>query len=267
MTQYEAHLYMILYPNQSLVLSQLPPAEFVLRYSYGTTSHYEGKMIFAELDINYRNPYFPLDEALSELKPHEDGRPKASKYVSSYRILEHVELDAIQQVFLCNADGTFMAIEAGPYTPPPEGRADIKEDFNIFVEVTPLTTIVLSRLHMRDFGKWMTGGNKFLSVPRLFYLEMNFDLNSFLERFRDNPFVPSPIVGIHPSKLRDAILDLKAKPDQFTKALTLHNALTKQSYRSITTGLMFMDKDHEKFFPMPSLDKIEEKNYPFFKEM
>ena len=49
--------------------------------------------------------------------------------------------------------------------------------------------------------------------------------------------------------------------------LAMHNVLARQSYRSITRGLMFMDAKNEKFFPMPSLEQIEEENYPFYKGM
>lgn len=262
MPDYPTHMYMVLYPNQAIVLSQLPPKDFVLRYSYGSTSHYEGKMIFAELDTDYRHPYFKIDEAMKGLVAHEDGRPKATKYVSSYRVLEHVELDAIQSLYLGNPDGTYYELKEGPYTKPRDTGK-----YNIFVEVTPLTMISLSRLNLYEFGKLFTGEDPLLSVPRLFYMEMNFDLATFMDRFKRNPFAPSPIIGIHPSKLRDAILDLESNPNKNVKGLALHNALNRQSYRSITTGLMFMDQDHEKFFPMPPLDQIEEENYAFYRGM
>jgi len=69
-TQFQPHLYMICYPNSSLVLSQLSPDNFGFRYSYGSASFYSGKLIFAEIDINYRHPYFRIDEALERLQPH-----------------------------------------------------------------------------------------------------------------------------------------------------------------------------------------------------
>ncbi|NLB28381.1 MAG: hypothetical protein GX819_05485 [Clostridiaceae bacterium] len=204
MATYQARLYMVLYPTEALILSQLSPKDFVVRYSYGSVSYYEGKLIFAELDINYRDPYFQIDQAMKGLVLHSDGRPKATQYVSSYRVLEHVSIDAIQALFLGNPDGSVLELK---------------------------------------------------------------EVDTFMDRFKQNPFVPSPIVGIHPAKLRDAILDMESKPKSLSKGLTLHNILARQSYRSITRGLMFMDKDQEKFFPMPPLDQIEEENYPFYKSM
>lgn len=262
MQQYESHMYMVLYPTEALILSQLPPKDFVVRYSYGSTSYYEGKMIFAELDINYRDPFLLIDQAMKGLVAHPDGRPKATQYVAGYRVLEHVEIDAIQTLYLGNPDGTFLELQEGPYVQPEKLKG-----FNIFVEVSPLHMISLSRLDMHDYGKYFTGGHPLLSVPRLFYMLMNFDLANFMDRFQQNPFAPSPIVGIHPAKLRDAILDMESKPDSLSKGLAMHNVLARQSYRSITRGLMFMDAKNEKFFPMPSLEQIEEENYPFYKGM
>ncbi len=259
---YQPHLYMVLYPNEAILLSQLEPKDFVVRYSYGSTSHYEGKIIFAELDVNYRHPYFHIDEALEGLVAHADGRPKATKYVSAYRVLEHVEINAIQSLYLGNPDGTHYELKEGPYVPP-----EHCQEFKIFMEIAPLSMIALARMDMHDYGKYLTGGNKLLSVPRLAYMEMNFNLKVFMDRFTRSPFAPSPIVGIHPAKLREAILDLQSKPNNLLKGLALHNALSRQSYRSISTGLMFMDANTEKFFPMPSLTQIEEENYAFFRSM
>lgn len=262
MAKYDPHLYMVCYPNAALVLSQLEPEDFLFRFCYGSTSYHSGKLIFAEIDIDYRDPYFLIDEALKTLKPHEDGTPKASKYISSYRILEHIDIDAVQRVFLVNADGTYYPLEPGPYKP---SKRD--EDLHLYAEITPLSMITLSSLDVRDFGRWFTGQNKYLSVPRLLYMKLKLDIDDFLTTFELNPFAPPPIEGIHPSKLRDAILDLRSRPDKTMKGLTLDTTFTKQTFRSIDGGLMLMDAEKEKFFPMPSLREIEKNDLRFYKSM
>lgn len=262
MKQYEPHLYMICYPNAALVLSQLQPKDFVYRYSYGSTSYHSGKLVFAEIDINYRHPYFRIDEALENLHPHEDGGPKASKYISSYRVLEHVDVDAVRMIYLVNSDGTFFPLEPGEYHP----EVDDSE-LHVYAEITPLTMMTLSRYNMREFGRWFTGENQYLSVPRLLYLEMNLDVDAFLEDFKRNPFAPPPLAGVHPAKLRNAIQELKSRPDKPLKGLTLDTVLSQQSYRSVKTGIMLMDAEKEKFFPMPALAKIERNDLKFYKSM
>ena len=261
-TQYTPHLYMICYPNAALVLSHLPPAEFGVRYNYGSSSYYAGKLVFAELDVNYRNDYFRIDEALKELVPHADGRPKASKYVSSYRVLEHVDIDAIQMLYLANADGTSYPLHPAPY------EANQQEGLlRIFAEISPIRMMTLSRLNLREFGAWFTNPDNILAVPRLLYLQVTLDIPAFLNELEGNPFMPTPIEGVHPSKLRNAIQELQKQEHKLFKGITLNTTFTKESYRRIRHGFMFKDQHKEKFFPMPPLKEIENNNLKFYRGM
>ena len=94
---YENHLYQILSPNQALVASQLSPEQFAKHFTVGSVRYYEGKVIFAELDTEFRNPYFNIEQGLAGLVPHDDGRPKATKYISTYRTLEHLDFQRSQE--------------------------------------------------------------------------------------------------------------------------------------------------------------------------
>jgi hypothetical protein len=260
--EYPSHLYLILYPNSALVLSQLSPLDFVARYNYGSASFHAGKLVFAEVDIDYRHPYFRIDEALKTFHAHADGSPKATKYVSSYRVLEHVDIDAIQVLYLANADGTSYALHSRPYEP-----AQSENLLRVYAEIDPVRMLTLSRLNLRDFGKWFTDPQNIIAVPRLLYLQVTLDVPAFLSDFERNPFIPPPLEGVHPSKLRDAILDLKRREHKLFKGLTLETSFTKESYRRIRHGFMFMDQHQEKFFPMPSLKEIENTNLRFYRGM
>lgn len=256
------HLYMVCYPNSALVLSHLTPEDFGTRYNYGSAVYYTGKLIFAELDPNYRNDYFHIDEALKDFKPHKDGGPKATKYISSYRVLEHVEIDAIRTLYIANADGTSYALHDKPYEP-------VKSDniLRVYAEISPVRVLTLARLSMREFGQWFTDPKNIIAVPRLLYAQITLDIPAFLSDFEKNPFNPPPLEGVHPSKLRDAILDLQHREDKLFKGLTLDTSFSKESYRRIRHGFMFMDARQEKFFPMPGRDEIENTNLRFFKGM
>lgn len=260
MKDYQAHIYMICYPNHALVLSQLEPEDFAFRYNYGSASYYAGKLIFAEIDINYRNPYFDLDEALAQLRPHENGEPKATKYISSYRVLEHVEISAIESLYLANADGSTLKLEESNFVVP-ESESDLK----VFAELTPLTMLTLSKLNMRDFGKFFTDPANRVSVPRLLYAQVELDIDKFLREFEMNPFANPPLNGVHPSKLKAAIQDLRERAHKSVKGLTLDTSFTRESYSRICHGFMFMDQENEKFFVMPSEEDIERANLRFYK--
>ncbi|MGI6694877.1 MAG: hypothetical protein ACOX6O_01400 [Christensenellales bacterium] len=260
--QLQPHLYMICYPNSALVLSQLPPDDFGFRYNYGSASFYSGKLIFAEIDINYRHPYFQIDDALERLKPHRDGRPKATKYISSYRVLEHIDIDAIRILYIANSDGSCYPLPPGEYTP-----AEDDHNPRVYAELTPLSMLTLAKYNLRDFGLWFTNPENAISVPRLLYLQVNLDIDTFLHKFETNPLLPSPLEGVHPSKLRDAILDLRKRDNKFIKGITLDTAFTKESYRKIRHGFMVADQEKQKFFPMPSMIEIEKNDYRFYRGM
>ncbi len=259
---YQPHLYMICYPNAALVLSQLEPDEFGYRYNYGSTSYYAGKLIFAEVDINYRNPYFRIDEALSALKAHPDGRAKATKYISSYRILEHVEVGAVQVLYIANADGTSYPLYPADYDKLPS-----EKDLRVYAEITPVNMLTLAKYSMQQFGRWFTDPSNMIHVPRILYLMLNMDVDAFLKDFEHNPLMPSPLEGVHPSKLRDAILELRSRPDKFVKGITLNASFTNETYRKIRHGFMLADQKQQKFFAMPSLEEIERTNLRFYKGM
>ncbi|MGI6326215.1 MAG: hypothetical protein ACOX1U_04505 [Saccharofermentanales bacterium] len=259
---YQPHLYMICYPISALVLSQLKPEEFGYRYNYGSANYYAGKLIFAEIDINYRHPYFRIDEVLEKVKAHPDGTPKATKYVSSYRVIEHVELDAVQALYLANADGTSYPL----YPQSPENLPD-NGGINVYAEITPVHMLTLSKFSIRDFGRWFTAKENPLHVPRILYLQIGLDVDGFLSDFQSNPFLLPPLEGVHPSKLRDAILDLRSREEKFVKGITLNASFTNESYRCIQYGFMMVDANKELFFPMPDLKEIERNNLRFWRGM
>ena len=88
-----------------------------------------------------------------------------------------------------------------------------------------------------------------------------------MEDFVDNPFLSTPIPSVHPSKLRDAVIELKEKPEKTTKGLSLDSNLNRKSYKYIRHGFMFASQNDTKFFPMPDLEEIERKNFNFWRDM
>jgi len=83
------HFYLSLLP-EALIVSMLDPEDFGTYYAVGSAKNLAGEAMFYEVDPTFRHPYFRIDEALQALCAHEDGSPKASIYVSVYRVLEHI---------------------------------------------------------------------------------------------------------------------------------------------------------------------------------
>ena len=259
---FDSHLYMILFPNTALVGSQLAPQEFGKHFISGSSKYYSGKLIFAEIDIAFRNNYFKIDEMLADLVPHDDGKPKSTKYVSTYRVLEHVDYDAIRNLYITTPEGYTLELVAGAY----EARHQ-PGLIRVFGEIAPVSMMVLSDFNFMEFSKFITNPASFVGAPKMFYTQIDLDIEEFLKEIETNPLMPPPIPDIHPAVLRRSILELRQYRDKHTKGVSLSNPLGKISFRNLRHGFMFASQDRNRFYPLPSRDEIEKINYKFWKSM
>jgi hypothetical protein len=259
---YDSHLYQILSPNPALVASQLSPELFAKHYTSGSTRYYAGKVVFAEIDLEYRHPFLNIDEGLEAMIPHEDGSPKATRFISSYRVLEHIDFDAILKLYLATPQGFTFGLESAPYE-----KRHQKGYLRIFAEITPLRMLVLSNTNFAEFGKQITAPNYSKGAPKLFYTQINLDIDDFLKDFEERPTMHPPIPGLHPAILRDAILGMRFQPEKPRKGLSLASTFDNISYRSIRHGFMFASQQGTKFFPMPSEEKVMQMNPRFWRNM
>ncbi len=258
---YEKRIYMVLYPNQSLIASHLSPEMFAKHYTSGSSRHYSGKVIFSEIDIDYRNDFLDIENVLNKLKPHSDGTPKATKFIASYRVLEHVELSAIGKLYISTQEGHCISLEKGPCLEHQDGF------IRIFAEIGPMHMLVMSRLTPKNFGSYITDASRHKSAPCQFFTQLNLDLVEFVKEFEKNPFKPSPIASLHPSTIRDGYIELMKKPKKKTKGLALDSDMDSISYRRIRNGFTFASKGECLFYPMPSLREIETMNLKFWRTM
>jgi len=260
--EYRNRLYVVLYPNVALIGSQLGPEDFAKHYAIGPTRYYFGKVIFAEIDADYRDPFFDIESIESELRPHEDGAPKATKFISSYRVLEHIDLDAVQMLYLATHEGYVQPLEPTPYESTEEAGT-----VRIFAEIAPIRMMVLADYDFDEFAEHVTDPKYRKGAPTMFYTQLDVDIENFIRALDDNPFLQSPVLSIHPSSLRDAFFELKKYPDKHTKGLSVDSSMDAISYKQIRNGFMFASKDKRKFFAMPSLRDLEDNNYRFWKTL
>ena len=259
---FQTHLYMILFPNAALVGSQLDPLEFGRHFVSGSSKYYDGKLIFVEVDNTFRHSYFKIDEMLKGLVPHEDGRPKSTKYVSTYRVLEHIDYSKLKNLYITTPEGHTLELTAGEY------QAKHQAGFiRVFGEINPVSMVVLSDYNFLEFGKYITSPDTLVGAPKLFYTQIELDIDDYLKESEANPLKSSPIPDVHPSVLIKSIHEMRELKDKHTKGLSLNNPLSKISFRHVRHGFMFASQESNKFYPLPSLDAIEKINYKFWKHM
>ena len=99
----ESHFYLSLLP-EALIVSMLNPEEFGTYYAVGSSKKSRGQAMFFEVDPGYRHEYFHIDEALKRCV-HMRRPSQVSIYVSVYRVLEHIDPDALLDLHLTTQDG------------------------------------------------------------------------------------------------------------------------------------------------------------------
>ena len=259
MPEYEKHLYMILYPINALVASQLDPDKFGEHYTTGSAKHFSGKVIFSELDINFRNEEFQIEDYLAKTVAHENGEPKKTKFIASYNVLEHVDLEAIKKLFLCTANGKVLPIEPAEYT-----AYNAPDLLRIYQEITPLDTLVISTKDQREFGKFITRSTT-KGAPKIMFTQIDFVIENFLEQNKNKEIFQIDLPGVNPYRFYDCIMELKDKPEKTTKTIGLGSLMREISYKFLKHGFWFATQDEYKFFPMPSLSELEDQYFYWWK--
>lgn len=238
------HLYMMCYRYEALVASHLEPEAFGRYMAIGTQKNTRGNVLFFEIDPSLKSPYFKLDDLAQRCTPHLDGGPKRSKYLSIYRVLEHLDLGAFGKLHLCTADGRVLSLEAAPYDAKNEGAGP-----NLYEELCPVYPLVVSALAPAGFLKFMTDPNNPVSVPRLFFVDMLLDRDESGELAGYLPY-PDPL------HLIDCVRDLEKGGGKKTKTVSRtprHHAF----FRTIRRGFFIGDQNGMKFYPFPERRMLE----------
>ena len=260
----ERHLYLVVHPNHSLVASQLDAERFIKHYVRESARYFEGRLVFVELDPDFRHPYFDVDGAYAQLKPHEDGSPKATKFISSYRVLEHVGFDAMGKLYICDESGGFVALEpSAKGSEPPHGG----EDLRVILEIDPVKFMVLTRLGLQEYALFATDPDNSKGAPKMLYAELDLPVDDFMREAEESPYVSSFFPGIHPDRLRAAILELRKSPGKYVKGISLNCPFDRISYKLLRGGLVFASPEGIKYYPLLSLEEVERNHYKFWKSM
>ena len=260
MSDFQKHLYLILYPNEALVASHLSPEEFGKHYSIGSLRHLSGKVIFAEVDINYREEYLRIDEYLKATESHIPGIPKRTKFVKSYRVLEHMDFTAIQKLYLVSTEGAVLGLDRSQQ-PANYGEAS---HIRLYQELCPLRLLVASNLDPRQFGHYITQDSWSKGAPKIFFTQYDIDVESTV---KSTDAIMGPLPNVNPTNLPTAFRELQADPEKKTKTVSLNPNLDYMSYKAIKHGFWFSGGPTTVYFAMPSMDELHEKHYTWWRHI
>jgi len=247
------HLYLSMLP-EALIASQLSPEQFGVYYATGSVKKSRGQAIFFEIDPSFRHDELPIEEGLARCHVHEDGSPKRSVYISVYRALERISLDAILKLHLVTQDGRVLEIDPSDKVP-----ADTS-GLHLYQEIAPVHPQVVSTLGPQEFYNLIVKTpTSLLTLPAVCFAELE------LGELADNPEYGSmgnlPYANI--DHLRQCLVDLRTKTVN-TKMVD-RTSSASFPYRTLRMGLFVGNGERLICFPMPSREELRSKHYRWWR--
>jgi hypothetical protein len=241
---HSTHLYMLCYRCEALVASHLDPEAFGRYMAVGTQKLNRGHVAFFEVDRNLGDGYFSSHDIDKRCEPHPDGSPKRSRYISVYRVLEHLSLAQLGKLYLTTIDGRVLAIEASA-----QGVANEEHGPNLYQELCPLTPMVVSALSPSVFCAFMTDPRNSISVPRIFFADLLLDRD-------ESGHLAGYLPYAEPMHILHCIQELALGVGKPTKTVT-RDPHTHSFFRTIRRGFFVGDQQGMKFYPFPNLRQLE----------
>lgn len=238
------HYYMLSYRFEALVASHLEPDDFGLYMAVGTQKNTRGNLLFFEIDPELKSNYFRLEDIEYRCRVHKDGSPKKSKYISIYRVLEHLNLSAFGKLYLTTADGRTMSLESSPYNINGEGKGP-----NLFQELCPVSPLVVSSHAPSEFSAFMTDIKNPLHVPKIFFADLKLELDKDGKLSGNLPYAD-------PVHIVDCLNELKSGGEKPTKTVS-RNPQIHGFFRTIRRGFFLGDNTGLKFYKFPSKKELE----------
>lgn len=246
------YLYLSLIP-EALIASQLSPSEFGSYYATGILRHSCDQAIFFEIDPNFQSDYLPLDKMDELCKPHKDGSPHRSVYLSVYRVLEHVPLSAYKNLYVVTSDGKTLEIEKAPFTPDP------KKKLYLYQDLAPARPRVASILNPQEYVERITSKDRLVHLDKLAFFDMKLGA---LENDTDKGDIGNlPYKNV--DHLRDCLNNVRMKGSKNNKVVI--RSADELQYRTVERGFYVGSGSEMLYYPMPSIEDLENKHYSWWR--
>ncbi len=238
------HLYMLCYRFEALVASHLDPESFGRYMAVGTEKNTKGNVLFFEINPDLKSDYFRLGDIEQRCVLHSDGSPKRSKYISIYRVLEHLDIADVGKLYLGTADGRVLGLEPGDYDATHEDAGP-----NLYQELSPISPMIVSVLPPAAFMEFITDPSNPLKVPRLLFADLLIDRD---ESGRLAGYLPYA----DPMHLLDCVGELERGSDKKTKTVS-RDPHVHGFFRTIRRGFFLGDREHLRFYRFPERRVLE----------
>ena len=153
---------------EALIASMLTPSEFGAYLSTGTKKRNKGQAIFFEVDLSKIEKLIDMENLNSRCVAKHDGKPKSSVYLSVYKVLELIPLEALKSLYLTTDNGHTLELKREVYDPAKE----IANKLHLYQELCPVTPLVASELAPAGFVKKLTDGSTPIVLPKLFFVDL-----------------------------------------------------------------------------------------------
>lgn len=241
---------------EALVASMLPPEGFGQYLSTGTKKRNKGQAIFFEVDQGKIESLIDVESLNKRCVAKSDGSPKCSVYLSVYKVLENIPLEALKSLYLTTDNGLVLELKKTPY----DKSSEPKNALHLYQELCPVTPLVASGYPPSMFLKKLTDGSIPIVLPKLFFVELK------LGELATNPLYGSAehLPYSNTGHLRDCLEILKGEYEKHMKTVNrTYSGLLL--YRTIETGFYIGEKDEIVYYPYPKMSELENINYEFFR--
>ncbi len=247
------HLYLSLIP-EALIASMLSPEEFGTYYAVGTYKKQHGQAMFAEIDPDFRHDFFHIEKSLARCVPHDDGAPKRSVYIATYRVLEHVPISAIRKLYLVTAYGEVLALDQSEAIPESQGN------LHMYQEIAPVHPLTVSTRDPKMYWDFLTQHpDSSIHLPAACFVELQLGELAKNPEFGERGDLPYD--NLH--HLRECLMEIREK-EIHTKMVNRVQSV-EFPYRTIKSGIYIGNTKRLVFFPMPSRDELRSKYYRWWR--